>query len=151
MAAQHKDTFQELHHGEQEYCRRSGPTNPKAGSFPSAALVNGLELASAALAAVGMIVVIAAFYLSYVPLSILDHSALIQVNIFNRPQYALISYSLSPAADPDTVIAEGALEALGEAKAHHFALEEIYKAAMDFGAAAEIGANIADGIVGAIG
>ncbi len=45
----------------------------------------------------------------------------------------------------------GALEALGRAREHHFALEEIYKTAMDFTAVEEIGVRIAQKIGGLFG
>lgn len=94
MNNSNQDTFQELHHGYQEYCRESGPLNSKKGSFP-AALLNGLELVAAALAALALVHALLSFSIVASPLSILGDRAYVEVDIHNWPEDGQISYTLS--------------------------------------------------------
>ena len=108
MNNSNQDTFQELHHGYQEYCRESGPLNSKKGSFP-AALLNGLELVAAALAALALVHALLSFSIVASPLSILGDRAYLEVDIHNWPEDGQISYTLSSVHAPDEIIASGTL------------------------------------------
>ena len=78
------DSFQELHNDVQEYCLSSGPLNSKERTFP-AALLNGLELVAAALAALALIGSLLSFFIVSSPLSILGSSMEIRVDVHNLP------------------------------------------------------------------
>lgn len=99
------DTFQELHHAPKEYCRESGPLNSKEGSFP--ALLNGLELVAAALAALALLNTLLSLSIVSSPLSILSNRAYIEVDVRNWPDEGDLTYILTPADDPERILTSG--------------------------------------------
>lgn len=105
MKQLNSDTFQELHHAPKEYCRESGPLNSKEGSFP--ALLNGLELVAAALAALALLNSLLSLSIVSSPLSILSNRAYIEVDIRNWPDDGDLTYILTPADDPERIVASG--------------------------------------------
>lgn len=105
MKQLNSDTFQELHHAPKEYCRASGPLNSKEGSFP--ALLNGLELVAAALAALALLNSLLSLSIVSSPLSILSNRAYIEVDIRNWPDDGDLTYILTPADDPERIVASG--------------------------------------------
>ena len=105
MKQLNSDTFQELHHAPKEYCRASGPLNSKEGSFP--ALLNGLELVAAALAALALLNSLLSLSIVSSPLSILSNRAYIEVDIRNWPDDGDLTYILTPAGDPERIVASG--------------------------------------------
>ena len=102
------EAFQELHHNQQEYCRESGPLKSKARTFPKA-LLNGLELVAAALAAMTLAGSLLSFSVVSSPLSIQSHSADIRLNVRNLPEEGELSYILSMADAPGHILSEGDL------------------------------------------
>ena len=105
MKQLNSDTFQELHHAPKEYCRESGPLNSKEGSFP--ALLNGLELVAAALAALALLNTLLSLSIVSSPLSILSNRAYIEVDVRNWPDEGDLTYILTPADDPERIVASG--------------------------------------------
>ena len=105
MKQLNSDTFQELHHAPKEYCRESGPLNSKEGSFP--ALLNGLELVAAALAALALLNTLLSLSIVSSPLSILSNRAYIEVDVRNWPDEGDLTYILTPADDPDRILTSG--------------------------------------------
>lgn len=108
MKGTNQETFQELHNDAQEYCLSSGPLNSKARTFP-AALLNGLELVAAALAAMALTSSMLRFFIVSSPLSVMGSSMEIRVNVHNMPEDEQLRYVLSPAHDPQEVLEEGVL------------------------------------------
>ena len=105
MKQLNSDTFQELHHAPKEYCRESGPLNSKEGSFP--ALLNGLELVAAALAALALLNTLLSLSIVSSPLSILSNRAYIEVDVRNWPDEGDLTYILTPADDPERILTSG--------------------------------------------
>ena len=105
MKQLNSDTFQELHHAPKEYCRESGPLNSKEGSFP--ALLNGLELVAAALAALALLNTLLSLSIVSSPLSILSNRAYIEVDVRNWPDEGDLTYILTPADDPERIVTSG--------------------------------------------
>ena len=105
MKQLNSDTFQELHHAPKEYCRESGPLNSKEGSFP--ALLNGLELVAAALAALALLNTLLSLSIVSSPLSILSNRAYIEVDVRNWPEEGDLTYILTPADDPERILTSG--------------------------------------------
>lgn len=105
MKQLNSDTFQELHHAPKEYCRESGPLNSKEGSFP--ALINGLELVAAALAALALLNALLSLSIVSSPLSILSNRAYIEVDVRNWPDEGDLTYILTPADDPERIVTSG--------------------------------------------
>lgn len=105
MKQLNSDTFQELHHAPKEYCRESGPLNSKEGSFP--ALLNGLELVAAALAALALLNALLSLSIVSSPLSILANAAYIEVDVRNWPDDGDLTYILTPADDPERILTSG--------------------------------------------
>ena len=100
---------EEYHDGEYEYWPLEGALKSKSVSIP-AALVNGLELLAAVLATGVLIVVLAVLYVISSPLAIGETSAVINANVFNNTDGQRIVYTLSPAAEPDRILQDGALK-----------------------------------------
>lgn len=85
--------YQEYHDisGDKEFCRASGPLNAKSGSFPAAAL----QLLSAALATVGLALLIAALGITTALQAIHPTSAEIRVGIQNMEEGERVRYQLT--------------------------------------------------------
>lgn len=95
--------------GQKEYCRNSGPLKTKTIDIPAAAL-SGLELVTAALAALGLAALIAALCVFTTPRNISPNSAAINISVQNRDENDRVHYVLVAASDPDTIIDSGELD-----------------------------------------
>lgn len=110
MSGHWKDYWQELHHGEEEYCRRSGPLNSRkisAAKPKNTILANGMGLVTSAAAAIGLAAVIAALYITSAPVMITGNSASVNVNVHNRQENQQVEYVLVKEEDPDIPIESG--------------------------------------------
>lgn len=100
---------EEFHDGEYEYWPLEGSLKAKSISIP-AAVVNGLEMLAAAVAAGLLALALSTLYIASSPRAIHTDSAVINANVHNNPSDHIIHYFLSLYAYPDTVLQEGLLE-----------------------------------------
>lgn len=101
--------YEEYHDGEYEYWPLDGGLKNKSVSIP-AALVSGLELLAAAVAAGLLIIALAVLYVISSPLAIRENSAVINANVYNNRDGQRIVYTLATAASPETILQDGALK-----------------------------------------
>jgi len=99
----------EFHDGEYEYWPIEGSLTTKSISIP-AAVVSGLELLAAAVAAGLLALALSTLYITSSPRLISEHSAVINADVFNNSSDQAIQYFLTLEVDPDTVLQEGLLE-----------------------------------------
>ena len=114
MSSHWKDYWQELHHGEQEYCQASGPLNSRkinAAKAKNVVASSGLGLVASAAAAVGLAVAVAALYITSAPVTVGNDSAVVNVKILNREVDEQIEYVLTKEDEPDVPLDSGVVEA----------------------------------------
>ena len=98
--------YEEFHHGEYEYWPVDGGLKSKSISFP-AALVSGLELLAAVAGAGLLAAALTVMYVLSAPLSIHEHTATINANVYNNLDDLSISYVLSSGL---SIVQEGTLD-----------------------------------------
>ncbi|MBE6037970.1 MAG: hypothetical protein E7218_02035 [Anaerofustis stercorihominis] len=99
-----KDSYQEFHHGEREYCRESGPLKRKKIGFTSAsALASGLELVSAAVVMTAVVAVCIAFTFVSGLVSVGTNNAVVRMRYNSLPEDVSIRYVLTLEDDGDIV------------------------------------------------
>ena len=98
--------YEEFHHGEYEYWPVDGGLKSKSISFP-AALVSGLELLAAVAGAGLLAAALTVMYVLSAPLSIHEHTATINANVYNNLDDLSISYVLTSGP---SIVQEGTLD-----------------------------------------
>lgn len=111
MSTHPRENGPEFFHYAEEFCRKSGPLNSRSIKTSKAAILNGLELVSAAIAALGLAAIIALLYITTASVWISSHSATFNVNVYNRASEQPVSYVLTVANDPEQKrVASGVLD-----------------------------------------
>ena len=100
--------YAEFHDGEYEYWPSDGSLNSKSTAFPTA-LLNGLNMLAATAAAAILVLALSLLYVISAPLAITEHSARINVNVYNNEENQHIDYTLALFSDPETILQEGSL------------------------------------------
>lgn len=98
--------YEEFHHGEYEYWPVDEGLKSKSISFP-AALVSGLELLAAVAGAGLLAAALTVMYVLSAPLSIHEHTATINANVYNNLDDLSISYVLTSGF---SIVQEGTLD-----------------------------------------
>ena len=100
---------EEFHDGEYEFWPTEHLTKKKRAGF-SAAFGSGLELIAAVGASGLLSMALTILYVLSSALSIGEHSAVINANVYNNRENQHISYILTTEANQDVILKEGILE-----------------------------------------